>query len=316
MISSNMTELAPTRSRTDPQPDRHKKGRSFRSATQSSHHHHRHRHHAKETLQSAVDLKPPISFENILRKDKKDSDSSRRGSSTVQQQQPPLPRAVEKPIRAEDVSQAKKDNERREEDLRDSLKSVEEVGMSSTRQLDDTYYAILEKASILRSTVASLQNLADESKRMHETFIEDTKKLEQDTKNNMQSFGDFQQQDKSINVLVARLEESRNRTNELNDRLESARLRVEAYEAQENDKLARRRTRLNIMWATLIGIVLFVAAVLLARNRRRVGKQLDMVSHHLVSLGDVVDDVVAPISSKLKPSPSEDPFLRKLFDEL
>jgi chromosome segregation ATPase len=205
---------------------------------------------------------------------------------------------------------------KREEDLRESLKGVEEVGMSSTRQLDDTYYAILEKVSILRSTVASLQQLAEESRRMHASFLEDTSKLEKDTKRNMQSFGNFNQQEKSINHLVSKLESSRGRTNELNDRLESARLRVEAHEERENEKSARRRTQLNITWVALLGIALLVVALVVARNRRKVGKQLNVVGEHLVGLGDVVEDIVAPLSSRLRPSPSEDPYLRKLFDEL
>ena len=81
--------------------------------------------------------------------------------------------------------------------------------MSSTRQLDDTYYAILEKASILRSTVASLQQIADESRKMHSNFQEDTSKLEQDTKQNLESFGNFEQQEKTINDLVNKLQASR-----------------------------------------------------------------------------------------------------------
>lgn len=318
-----MAEIAPTRSTTHPPPpEQQKKVRGFRSATQS--HHHRHRHHAKETVQSAIELKPPITFDHILRRDKKDSDSSRRGSSIAQQQQQQsdstatsaLHEARQKYVKPEDVAKAKKENEKREEDLRESLKGVEEVGMSSTRQLDDTYYAILEKASILRSTVASLQQLADEGRRMHATLLEDTSKLENDTKQNMESFGNFEQQEKTINQLVSQLENSRGRTNELNDRLESARLRVEAHEVRENEKSARRRTQLNITWVTLLGIALLVVSLIVARNRRKVGKQLDVVGRQLVELGDAVDDMIAPISSRLRPSPSEDPYLRKLFGEL
>ncbi|KAK5174101.1 uncharacterized protein LTR77_001181 [Saxophila tyrrhenica] len=302
-----MTDFIPSRVRSDlghqKRSSRHAVSRRLRSGTEGHHH----RHHAKETVQSAIDLKPPITFDHILRRDKKDSDSSRRGSSTAQQQLdnntnnvPPVP---EKPIKPEDVAKAKKENERREEDLKESLKSVEEVGMSSTRQLDDTYYAILEKASMLRSTVSSLQQLADESQRMQSTFQEDTEKLEKDTEQSVQSLGQFEPQEKRINELVSKLEDARGRTNELNDQLESARLRVEAYEGRENEKVARRRVRLNITWATLLGVLMLVVSVLLAKNRRAVGKQLDGVSQRLVGLADVVDDVVAPISTRLRPSP-------------
>lgn len=316
-----MTDTVPTRVRSDlghqKRPSRHTVSRRLRSGTEG----HYHRQHAKETVQNAFDLKPPTTFEHILRRDKKDSDSSRRGSGSAQQQQqldnsanvnlPP-----KKIVRPEDVAKAKRENERREEELRESLKGVEELGMSNTRQLDDTYYAILEKASILRSTVASLQQLADETRRMHSTFLEDTTKLEKDTQHTVEGFGNFEQQEKSINDLVAKLEGARGRTNELNDQLETARLRVEAYEQKENEKAARRRARLNMTWIMLLGILLLVSAIILAKHRRAVGKRLDVVGEHLVGLADAVDDVVAPLSSRLRPSPSEDPYLRKLFDEL
>ena len=334
-----MAEIAPTRSRTDPLASEHQRSdrpllprrlhaSSFRSKGQynsGSQHHHQHhrRHHAKDTVQSAMELKPPITFDHILRRDRKSPESSRRGSSTPQQQQVEGANSmhqVESPpkqVKAEDVARAKKENEKREEQLRESLKSVEEVGMSSTRQLDDTYYTILEKASILRSTVASLQQLADESRKMHSSFQEDTSKLERHTKENMKSFGNLQQQEKKINELVAKLQDSRNKTNEINDRLESARLRVEAFEERENEKQAKRRIRWHVTWMTCVGILVLIIAILLARNRRAVGKQLDSVGEQLVKLGDIADDVVvAPLSAILRPSPSEDPYLRRLFDEL
>jgi hypothetical protein len=269
-------------------------------------------------VQSAIELKAPITFDHLLRREKKSPDSSRRGSNI------PIPgqadgagslRQFEMPrpdIRPEDVDKARKENDKREEQLRESLKSVEEVGMSSTRQLDDTYYAILEKASILRSTVASIQHLADESRKMHSNFQEDTAKIERDTKQNLNSYGNFEQQEKRINVLVSQLQDSRGKTDKLNDRLESARLRVEAFEQQENSRQAKRRTRWHILWATAVAVLVLIIAILLARNRKAVSRQVGTVTEQLVKLGDIAEDVVMP----LRASPSEDPYLKKLFDEL
>ena len=201
------TQLSPSRSRTDPlapQKQQHEKSHlhkrlhsnSLRHRAFNSSKEHSHRESAKEIVQSAIDLKPPISFDSLLRRDKKSPDSSRRGSHLQHQQQQQQQqrqedisqtsaeearRAAQRKVRPEDVAKARKENARREEHLRESLNNVEEVAMSSTRQLDDTYYSILEKASILRSTVASLQQLAEESKRMHSMFMEDTTKLEQET---------------------------------------------------------------------------------------------------------------------------------------
>lgn len=215
-------------------------------------------------------------------------------------------------IRPEDVDKVRKENDRREEQLRESLKSVEEVGMSSTRQLDDTYYAILEKASILRSTVASIQQLADESRKMHSSFQDDTAKIERETEQNLDSYGNFNQQEKRINELVTHLQGLRDTTNKLNDRLESARLRVEAFEQQEKAREAKRRIRWHILWVSVVAVFGLVIAILLAKNRKAVGRQVGSVTEHLVKLGDIAEDVVMP----LRASPTEDPYLKKLFDEL
>ena len=333
-----MAEIAPTRSRTDPtalgqQQERSQRSHiprrlhtsSFRSKGQfgdssdNSRRHHSHRHHAKDTVQSAIELKPPISFDHLLRRDKKYSpDSSREASGTAAQLQADgmQEREEERIIRPEDVAKAKRENTDREEQLRADLKGVEEVGMSSTRQLDDTYYAILEKTSLLRSTVASLQRLADESKRMHSSFKEDAAKLEKETQQSVNSFGNFSPQEKTINDLVDNLQGSKDRTDGLNNRLESARLRVEAFEQRETAKLAKRRTRWRITWGTLLGVVALIFAILLARNRRRVGLQLDTVGQQLARIGDEMEDVAAPLSSRFRPSSTVDPYLRHLFDDL
>lgn len=217
---------------------------------------------------------------------------------------------------AQDVEKARKENERREEELRQSLKNVEDVAMSSTRELDDTYYSILEKASILRSTVQSLQQLAEESRRMHLTFDQDTQQLEKETNDNLASFNNFEQQEETINELVQRLQASRGKTEGLNERLESARHRVEAFEQRENEKEANRRKRWHFIWGSLALVVLLVIPILVARNRRAVGHQLNDVGHRLAKMGDIVEEVAEPVKRKLRPSPSEDPYLQRLFDEL
>lgn len=325
-----MDALAPQRSRTDPSATEAKTERthkprrlratSFRNKAQhdEQQQHHRHRRHAKDVVQSAIDTRPPISFDTLLRRDRRSPSPKKRHASGDQQQpspqQPEQPTA--KPVTAQDVEKARKENELREEELRQSLKNVEDVAMSSTRQLDDTYYSILEKASLLRSTVQSLQQLAEESRQAHSTFEEETQKLEKETKENLEGFNGFEQQEKTINELVERLKTSRSKTDGLNERLEAARHRVEAFEQRENEKEVSRRKRWRFIWGTLAVVVVLVVSILIARNRRAVGVQLTDVGNRLASLGDAVEEAASPLQSKLRPSPSEDPFLRELFDEL
>lgn len=329
-----MEGLAPTRSRTEPvASDQHRTQREGirrrlhagtlgqlqtnnpRLHNQYSYLHHR--HGAKDTTQSAVELKPPISFDHHLRrKEKRPPEEGPREAAPGRGDGSPATLAEEKPprhVRPQDVAKAKRDNVKREEQLRADLKSLEEIGMSSTRQLDDTYYTILDKAAILRSTVASLQRLANECKSMHSTFSEGTQSLERETTNSIKSFGNFDQQEDTINELVKNLQTSRSNTDKLNDRLETARLRVEAYETRYNAKQAKRKAQWHMAWLTTFGVVVVIVAILVLKNRERVG---DAVEQQLLRIGDLVDDVAAPGRARSKAPPVEDPYLHRLLDEL
>lgn len=336
-----MSNVSPARSRTDPPaPEQHQKEKSHlqkrlhsnslrhRAFTSNKDHHKR--HSAKDTVHSAIELKPPISFDQLLRRDKKSPDSSRRGSGSHHLSQQGQTQqlgdlkewtgqhnalAARRQVKPQEVQKARQENAEREEELRTSLKAVEEVAMKSTRQLDDVYYNILEKASILRSTVASLQQLAEESRRMHTQFHEEAAKLEQETKKNLEGFGNFDGQERAINDLVQQLKKSRDDTHKLNERLEVARNRIEAYEQRENERQKKRRQRYGCMWAALIGFVVLIVAVMVARNRSQVGSKVHNVARVLDELGG---EIAATLTVAFKPaaSPSEDAFLKKLFDDL
>ncbi|TKA22531.1 hypothetical protein B0A50_08072 [Salinomyces thailandicus] len=336
--STGLTDDGPARSTTDPPEERRERERShlhrrFRASTltgrdSNSSSRHRHLERAKDTVQSAIDLKPPISFDQLLRRDKKNTPHSRRESPDQQQrdveewraqQQIQHEREARQAIRPEDVERARAENAKREEELISSLKEVEHVGMSCTRQLDDTYYAILEKASLLRSAVASLQQLAEESRRMHQQFKDDSEELENDTKENINHFNNFEEQEKTIDELVGKLEGSKQDTDKLNERLESARHRIEAYELKQEAKRSKRRKQWHATWGTLLGVLLVIVAVILLKHRKGVAEHLDAVGRTLAEAGDLVQAGRINWTAELKPAKatfSEDPYLQKLFDEL
>lgn len=340
--AARMDELLPTRSRTDPTALESQRsqlghiGRRLHANTigqlatsnnprQPHHHHssHHHRNAAKDTVQSAVELKPPIAFDNLLRRDKKGieihpKEGPELDSSPASHHQHQIhqihPRSHHKPTTS-DVARAQHNNAKREAELRTSFKAVEDIGMSSTRQLDDTYYAILEKASLLRSTISNLQQLADESKKIHSGFRDSTQKLESETKETLNSFTNFSQQETNINALVSALQASRSKTEKLNSRLEAARHRVEAYEFRDNAAQAKRRAQMHTAWLCLFGVAVVIVAMLVAKNRERVG---DAVEAQLMRIGDLVEDVAAPgrRAKAASEESGEDPFLSRLFDGL
>lgn len=289
----------------------------------SSHGHKSHRsvrHAAKDTVQSAIDIKPPVTFDSILRRgDKRSPDSSRRGSANPQgqdwdfaQQQAEAERRRVKP---EDVRKLRSENEKSEKELLGALKRVEELGMQSTRQLDDTYYGILEKAENMRNTLAEMQRLADESRSSREKFEQDAQELKAETEKSMDSFGEFKTQEETIDGYVSRLADSKAKTEGLNERLEAARKRVEAYEKRYRETRAKSRQRWNITWGSLAATLVVLVALLIARHYRHIGHQLSGGTT-VIAMGDAVDKIASPVTEKLMSSPSEDPLLRDMFEEV
>ena len=334
--TGGLDNLAPTRSSTDPpshsiaRHDHAPKSPHIRNRlhaqTFGGRTAHKHRNRAKETMQSAIDLKPPISFEHLLRRDKKNGDSRIAGSQNLSQQQQAVSeeharelaaREARLRVKEEDVEKARDENEKREEELRQSLKHVEELGMSSTRQLDDTYYAILEKASLLRATVASLQQLVEEARRMKSQFEEDTREMENATSKEIEGFRGFEQQEKTINELVERLKGSKAETDRLNGRLASARQRIEACEWREREKQSKRRKRWHATWGTLVGVLVLMIAMLVIKHRKDVfdGFDAEVMANRAGHLAKEVRSNLATLVQP-KPSPSEDPYLHQLFDSL
>nr|POF12925.1 hypothetical protein CFP56_10075 [Quercus suber] len=281
---------ASNRGRTEPQRhEKHTLHRRFHSNTVTSRTRaHSTRHHVKDAVvHSAAELRPPISFDHILRRDKKSPDSSRRGSASAahrgdqQQQGSAQQHEIEQKqnrVKAVDVAKAKKENEKREAELRRQLQNVEESAMSSTRQLDDTHYTILEKASTLRSIVEGLRHLAEEARSTRKMLDSESRELAENTETSLDAFHGFEQQETNINELIKRLTSSKAATEKLNERLEAARQRVGAKD---------------------------------------MAYELDGFGTTLATAGDaLMEGIASPVSELIMASASEDPRLKKLFDEL
>jgi hypothetical protein len=278
------------------------------------------RHAAKDTVQSAIDIRPPVTFDSLLRRgERRSPDSSRRGSANPQnpewefaQQQA---KAERKRVTPEDVLRLRSDNEKRERELLVALKKVEHLGMQSTRQLDDTYYSILEKAESMRNTLAEMQRLADESRSSKEKFDQDARELTKRTEKTMYGFGEFKAQEEAIDGYVSRLAESKMKTEKLNERLEASRKRVEAYEKRYRETRAKARQRWNITWGSLAAALVLLLALVVARHYRHVGYQSNG-GRGVVVVGDAVDMLVGPVTQNLMATPSEDPLLEKIFENV
>jgi hypothetical protein len=132
-------------------------------------------------------------------------------------------------------------------DLHTALKSLSDQSLKTSRRLDDTYYSILEKVSVLRQTIGSLQELSGLTKELHENFESDTKELLDDVQGQIDGFGAFDSQQKQIVDMEERVKAGKNKADSLTERLARAKDRVDARARSEVEWEAKHiRTSLLI----------------------------------------------------------------------
>lgn len=113
-------------------------------------------------------------------------------------------------------------------ELRSSLQTLSEHSLKASRRLDDTYYSILEKVSLLRQNIGNLQELSTLTKELHETFQSDTRDLADDVAAQIDAFSNFEPQEEQLEKLESRIRVGKEKSAILNDKLMEARKRVEA----------------------------------------------------------------------------------------
>ncbi|KAL1794834.1 hypothetical protein ACET3X_006650 [Alternaria dauci] len=241
------------------------------------HGHHRHsssrRHAAKEAMQSAIQIQPPTSFGDLLRQARGSRDTSpshsRRESVAPGQADGSVNGKEEaargitipprRPLRQADVELEAKRVEARERHLRAVLQSLSDQSLKTSRRLDDTYYSILEKLSILRQTIATLQELSGLTKELHDNFESDTTELVEDVTGQVEAFDGFKAQQDQVSGLEERIKAGKEKADALTARLERAKERVDARAKSEAQWQAKNTHRVRIFWA----IVSFIAALIL-----------------------------------------------------
>jgi chromosome segregation ATPase len=128
-------------------------------------------------------------------------------------------------------------------DLRTALKSLSDQSLKTSRRLDDTYYSILEKVSVLRQTIGSLQELSGLTRELRENFESDTTELVDDVQGQFDGFDNFDDQQQQILGLEDRIQVGKQKADSLTDRLAKAKERVDAR-AQAELELETMNTRM------------------------------------------------------------------------
>ncbi|KAL9088569.1 MAG: hypothetical protein Q9165_006089 [Trypethelium subeluteriae] len=260
------------------------------------HHHHSHRHHgfsvsasARDVVQSAgAQLQAPSWTELLRQRERhrekeKEKDGGGAGAGSVKEGLGVVGEeagAGEKRegqdaagggrerwealglVRVEDVERERGRGKKRDEELRTTLNTLTALSHDATRRLDTTYYAILDKVSLLRSTIADLQQLSDATAHLRDGFDANSRSLQADLH---AKIGEFtpgaQAQEEQIRKLEERLVRSREVTEGLTKRVDEARGRVRGWEDGEREWQARTTRRLRMLFGGLGAILVFLIAL-------------------------------------------------------
>ncbi len=146
--------------------------------------------------------------------------------------------------------------------LTQSLAELNDFATGASRRLDDAYYAVLEKMSMLHNTVAALKDLAETSQGVYESFERDSRRLENEFATKVGAMGHFQTQQSKIMSLQSRIHDGRGKMKALTDRVDTVRHRIEQWEQADKQWQEKTRKRLKIIWSAMSVLVVLLIILL------------------------------------------------------
>jgi chromosome segregation ATPase len=110
---------------------------------------------------------------------------------------------------------------------------VSSAATQASTKLDSVIYSITEKMATLKSTIAQIQDIYDQSRGLSAQFDSSTDTLKKEIEEQAAQFHGFADQAGQIERLQIRIKSSKDRMDRLSDRLEGAREKVKRMESLE-----------------------------------------------------------------------------------
>ncbi|TQN75284.1 hypothetical protein CSHISOI_00139 [Colletotrichum shisoi] len=145
--------------------------------------------------------------------------------------------------------------------LKNSLVELSGFSTATTRHLDETYYSVLEKKSMLQSTVTAMRELTVASRQLTGEFEEQAEEMSREVAAQLDQFGLFGEQESRIEALQSRVEAGRTRIQGLSERVDLVRRRIEGWESADREWQEKTRKRLRTVW--IVMLVVFAVLILL-----------------------------------------------------
>ncbi|KAK3300268.1 uncharacterized protein B0H64DRAFT_369536 [Chaetomium fimeti] len=149
----------------------------------------------------------------------------------------------------------------RESGLQRSLAELESFTTSTTKQLDDTYYGVLEKLGSLQGTVMALKELCERSRQLNSNFGTEADDLVTDINAQLDTFGQFEDQQQRIESLQGRIQSRRELIRSLGERVNAVSARIEGWERADREWQEKTRKRLKAVWVVTSVIFFLVLSL-------------------------------------------------------
>ncbi|KAK1690687.1 hypothetical protein BDP55DRAFT_627389 [Colletotrichum godetiae] len=158
--------------------------------------------------------------------------------------------------------------------LKNSLVELSGFSTATTRRLDETYYSVLEKKSMLQNTISAIRELTVASRQMTGEFVSEADEMAQDVAGQLDTFGQFGEQESRIEQLQGRIESGRTRIEGLSGRVDLVRRRIEGWERADREWQEKTRKRLRAVW--IVTSVVFAVLLLLFVGAQYLGGPADL----------------------------------------
>ncbi|CAJ2501725.1 Uu.00g045780.m01.CDS01 [Anthostomella pinea] len=138
--------------------------------------------------------------------------------------------------------------------LRKSLVDLSTFSNATMRRLDDTYYSVLEKLSLLQNTIVAMKEVAGMADEVNDEFKTESQGLVSDIETQLESFGQLDDQQQRIKELQGRIHTGRDKVLALSKRVDVVRERVEDWERADREWQERTRKRLKVLWTIMLSV--------------------------------------------------------------
>lgn len=115
----------------------------------------------------------------------------------------------------------------------------------------------MEKLSALQGTIIALKELCERSRQLNDRFSTEADDMVTDISAQLDTFGQFEDQQKRIELLQGRIQAGRKRIKSLSERVDAVSARIESWERADREWQEKTRKRLKALWV-ITSIVFFL----------------------------------------------------------